>query len=427
MSYSQFTNQWRLRRSAQSPAAFLYETGGQGIGLDGMTFTRASAALQLDASGIWQSAATNVIRSSHYQSGVITTLREGAGTNSALGSCLFADDTYWVGSASFTIAAATSFISGQSAWKHTDAAGGAVRTANRGTFVSGQTDCEWFGLEDTADGNVASDITIYDATVGGALYTARVTWATNTIATTAGTGTCGIINDGNGRYRCYVAAAGVAAGAVAGGAGNTRQLRIAPVITAGKSCIIHIGELEAASAVPSSPIVTVAAAVTRAADLWSFPWSRVPEAGTWYVDAYNLKGDAAAVVLYVGAGANTVAYERLYTFSGAFIGAIGMAAGTSTSATAATAYGDRVENRMVLSVSGADGAAILGQSVNSAAETVGATGTTRAMDAAWSAPARLYIGMRGDTGTPANLAIRSIAYVAQANYPLSAFRALVGG
>ena len=199
MSYAQFVTQRRLRRMGAyagfggfpSPA-FLY-TAGDSFAALGMTTTRADAstcARYRDQAGTWQLAAANVPRDQHWQYGASwpTLLREGASTNSALGACSFADDTYWAGSASFTIAPATSCIAGQTAYKHTDAAGGAVRTQDRGIFVNGQTDTEWFCLEDTGDGNAASDITIYDATVGAALYTARVTWATKTIATTAGTG-----------------------------------------------------------------------------------------------------------------------------------------------------------------------------------------------------------------------------------------------
>ncbi len=417
MSYAQFVNQERTRRiGGGSAAAFLYRTGGTGIGLEGMTATRADSttcARYQDASGIWQLAPANVLRSSHYIGGIITTLREGAGTNSALHSADFTDAA-WVGGGSFTLAAATSCLAGQSATKHTDAAGGAVRTQNVGIFVNGQTDCEWYILEDTGDGNAASDITLYDATVSAALYTARVTWATKTIATTAGTGSCGIINDGNGHYRCYIAAAGVAAGAVAGGAGNTRQLRIAPVITAGKSCIIHQGELEATVAVPSSPIVTVAGAVTRAADLISVPWTRTPEAGTWYVDAYDLKGVVNCEAIHIGANnVSTAQSGDIYrNSSDKWTGYINTAAGNSLSSVAASAaFGDRAELRNVFAVSGGNVTARIGQALNGGTEAVAAAGSARTLDATWAGNT-LYIGSLG-TGASyhANLAIRSLCYV----------------
>ena len=420
MSESQFVTQRRLRRIAASgmvgalPApAFLYIPGVTPMASLGMTATRADSttcARYRDQAGIWQLATANVPRELNYVygDGRPSLLREAASTNSALGACSFADGTYWAGNASFTLAAATSCIAGQSATKHTDAAGGAVRTQNVGVFVNGQTDCEQYILEDTGDGNASSDITIYDATVGAALYTARVTWATKTIATTAGTGACGIINDGNGRYRCYVTAAGVAAGAVAGGAGNTRQLRIAPVITAGKSCIVHYGGLEAASSYPSSPIVTVGSAVTRAADLISVPWTRTPEAGTWYVDAYDLgaisKSGARVVQVGINGGPNFLLYN-----SGTKYGDVhdnGPSTSTSTAA-AAPVFGNQVELRGVLN---ANGSVAFGQSINGGTEAVAATGSAAALAAGWT-DNTLYIGTDNLSANPGNLAIRSLAIV----------------
>ena len=444
MSYAQFVTQRRLRRMGAydgfggfpSPA-FLY-TAGDSFAALGMTTTRADAstcARYRDQAGTWQLAAANVPRDQHWQYGASwpTLLREGASTNSALGACSFADDTYWAGSASFTIATATSCIAGQTAYKHTDAAGGAVRTQDRGIFVNGQTDTEWFCLEDTGDGNAASDITIYDATVGAALYTARVTWATKTIATTAGTGTPLIINDGNGRYRCAVSAAGVAAGAVAGGAGNTRQLRIAPVITAGKSCIIHIGALEAATAYPSSPIVTVAGAVTRAADLISVPWTRNPEAGTWYFDAYDLNtGTGTKDALFIGAAAplanpyfrmNRVSATGLWNAISVNSGAVG----SQSIAAAATSFGQRVEGRGVFAVSGGNFTVAFGQALSGGAEVVAATGNARAIDAAWGgSPPKLYIGSMSDASDGANLAIRALCYVPWPEQSMQNFRIITG-
>lgn len=423
MSYSQFVTQWRLRRIAASgmvgglPApAFLYIPSVTPMASLGITATRADSttcARYRDQAGIWQLAAANVPRELNYVygDGRPSLLREAASTNSALQACDFTNAA-WVGGGSFTLAAATSCIAGRSATKHTDAAGGAVRTQDVGIFVSAQTDCEQYILEDTGDGNASSDITIYDATVGAALYTARVTWATKTIATTAGTGSCGIINDGNGRYRCWVAAAGVAAGAVAGGAGNTRQLRIAPVITAGKSCIVHYGGLEANASYPSSPIVTVGSAVTRAADdiYVAFPYA--PQSGTFYADVYDLMGTVSSGVRMFQLGAGV---QNLLCSKGTTVWAqtINTTAGASTStAAAATTYGNRVEARAVVVVTGANVVSRLGQAVNGGTEAVAADGISRALDATWSgSPVRFYIGSNHSGAAVANLAIRSLAIV----------------
>lgn len=412
------------------PVGFVYRVGMDIAGMGG-TATRASTALSRDSAGLWQSAAIDTLRDAHFQYDTATglwkrtTLREGAGTNAALGACSFADGTYWATSANFTYAAVTSCISGQVATKHTDSAGSTARTQSVGVFVNAQTDC-FSDIFENVDGTTLR-YGIRDATAGAYVYIVELTWATKSVAAVLGSGTAGVIDLGTGPnggtlLRVWITATGTGAGT--GAAGNTRQIACQPVITAGKSCIWHHAQFEAATSVPSSPIVTVGAAVTRAADLWSFPWNRVPEAGTWYVDAYDLKGGAQRSVLQVGANSA----QRLYNdiSAGAWRALLATAAGNSISAAAATpAFGDRLEMRTVIAVSGANATATLGQSVNGAAEAVAAAGTAYTLDATWSGGA-LYIGANATGGNPANLAIRSILYVPQANYPLSAFRALAG-
>ena len=149
------------------------------------------------------------------------------------------------------------------------------------------------------------------------------------------------------------------------------------------------------------------------------------------MDAYDLMAGAAGsrILLHLG-GSNggTAQSVVLFKRSTALISAYLLAAaGASQSDAAATpAYRDRAELRPFLTVTGGNVTTTLGQSINGAAEVVAAAGTSRALDASYSAPTRMYIGNFGDGTAPANLAIRSILYVPQANYPQAPFRALAG-
>lgn len=384
----------------------------------GETFSRADAttcATYRDSSGIWQTVAANIKRSAHYHydgtASYRTTLREAASTNSALGACSYASDSYWVGSASFTIATATSCIAGQTAYKHT--ANSQTRSQAIGTFVNGQADCASMIVENV-DG-LRSDIGIRDNTAAAWLVRARITWSSKAASITDGSGTAGVIDLGGGRYRLWVVGTGTGAGT--GAAGNNRAVYIYPTNDgASSSVIIHHAQFEAASSYPSSPIVTVASAVTRAADVWSFSWPYAPQAMTVYVDAYDLMGTAGGSdrgIFSIGDSAVAAAsfYGRKVTPTDLWRSQAKMASGSSVSTqAAASALGNRVELRAFLTVSGANVTTSLGQSINGSTETVSAAGTSQTLDATWASGARLYLGALG-TGNYSNLAIRSIVAV----------------
>lgn len=424
---------WRRILGQRAMYAFRYRPGDSLAEL-GITATRASTALQRDQNGIWQTANTNVLRDAHWQydtllgRSVRTLLREGASTNSALGSSNFGITTYWSNGSAMTLAAATSCIAGQTATKHTTNSVSPRREQTIGTFVNGQTDCYAVILENV-DAAV-SGIVVRDLTALGNLALAEFTWATHTAAITGGSGTTGAVDLGNGRYLFWLAATGTAAGV--GAAGNSRAFWLQPVVGgSGISVIVHHAQFEAATAVPSSPIVTVAGAVTRAADLISVPWTRNPEAGTWYVDAYDLMGAATGLapsVIAITDSGWSGDYGIIYKSSGKYRNRLKMAAGTSDSTAAAGAsFGDRVELRGFATVSGGNVTATLGQSINNAAEAVAAAGTARAIDAAWPASSRLYIGIEtlGATYT-ANLAIRSLCYVPGPEQSMAGMRQIGG-
>ncbi len=405
----------------KSDPVFLYRPEGGRTGMLGETFSRADAttcARYRDINGLWQTAAANVLRDAHYHydgtQNVVTVLREGASTNSALGACSFADDTYWNASASWTIAAATSCISGQTAYRLTNDNGATFRARAQviGTFVNGQTDCLSVLVENVSA--TITDLQIYDVSVGN-VHTIRFTWATGLTATTSGTGTSGASSLGTGPnggalYRIWITVTGTATGA--GAAGNQRRNYIYATGTTqnGNAVTIHHAQFEAATSYPSSPIVTVASAVTRAADVWSFAWNRNPEAGTWYVSLYDLGGSLArGVPLAVGhiTAANAGVVISSTSASTPVITEYDGSSSVSSGNLAGPSYGQLAEYRPIIA---STGVVSFGLSKNSAAESVSTASGALALPAAFI-PAQLTIGSYFTAANQYNCAIRSIVYV----------------
>lgn len=249
-----------------------------------MSYSRGGtvgAATTLDGAGRFHAAASQQPQF-HHQYNASTGLYDAHGvllrraaTNSALGSSDLSITTYWVNDSSrFTLASAgASVIHGQVATRHTNTAAGASasRYQTVGSFVNGQTDCFWV-IQENVD-SLVPEIGIWDDTAGAWVHRASFTWATKATATVTGSGTSGAINLGSGRYLFYVTATGAAAGT--GGAGNTRRAFWYGSGTASNSLasILHHTQFEANAAFPSFPIVTVAAAATRAADAASFAFN----------------------------------------------------------------------------------------------------------------------------------------------------------
>ncbi|MFA6167801.1 MAG: hypothetical protein WC700_14365 [Gemmatimonadaceae bacterium] len=392
MPYAQFVTQRRLRRiGSEAGAAFLY-TPGANTSLMGMTFTRASTALYRDADGVWQSAATNVLRNGHYIGSVLTTLREGAATN----LLTYGRDLTNV------------------AWTATDVTVAATTGAD-GVALSGSR------LTATgANGTVirAAALVHGSAAYAGSFVAKRIT----------GTGNIDITLDNGSTWTTVTLTAAYTQLFKTQTLANSQfGIRL---VTSGDVIDVDFCQNET-GAVPSSPIGTTTAAVTRAADLWSFGWSRNPEAGTWYVDLIDLNvGATVATAFLLGTASGTNTAFSVYRYTGGkWNGQTTVAAGTSISAVAtADSFGDRAELRNVFAVSGGNITATLGQSINGAAEEVAAAGTARAIDAAFSVlPARLYIGTIQTGASPANLAIRSIVYVPGPATSLAAMRVLAGG
>lgn len=276
-----------------APADFAFDwTAGDALPA-GLVFTSDGHGLAPDANGIFQPYAANVPRRGYVWNNTLGQYvpawwLEGVCANNAHGSNLFADATYWANAAPhFAVVAAPSCIAGQAAWQHTcDGTVGLARSQVIGVFVNSQSDCASAIVENVNAVNTA--IGIRDMTTSSWVALATFTWATRAIAMTAGVGTCGVIPLGNGRYCIYVVGTGAASGT--GAAGNSRAHFL--YVTGGpantNTAIVHHAQFEVNASFPSSPIVTVATAVQRAADLASVPWPYPPLVATMYADAINV-------------------------------------------------------------------------------------------------------------------------------------------
>ncbi len=370
-------------------------------GYQARTFARADTATYVNEDGVVTAAASGELRDWHYLTDNGSTFRrvtllERTASNIALGSCSWADSTYWTNHAGFTIATATSIIDGQTAYKHTDAGGGALRSQIIGVFVNAQTDCASFIVEDV-DGAGTAQFSIYDNTAGAHVHRVTYTYATHAVVTADGAGTSGVTNLANNRYRAWPTATGTGAGT--GAAGNDRRIIVYPISGAGKSVIIHHAQLVAATSIPSSAIVTVASSDNRAADSLTIALKdTTPKAATYLYEGVvcDLPNHGTTVVwLSMGNGGGATAAIRLYMPSGTARLYIAFHNGTSEVTgywtTATLALGDYIAVRITQA---ADGAITAGLTIGTAAEDTTLDGaiSTQALPTAWAANVVSFAG-----------------------------------
>lgn len=362
------------------------------------------------------SAATGVLRDAHMVLNPVTglfevsTLLEGPATNLALGACSFADGTHWFGSGDFTISAATSMLVGQTAYRHINNNLVASRSRSQivGVFVSGQTDVYSRIIENDATlPAVTTALSIFDNTVNAHLHQVTFTWSTKAIATTTGSGTSGVQDLGGGRYRIWVSATGTASGT--GAAGNTRRVYVYPTgpTQNDRASILHHAQFEAAASVPSSPIVTVAAAVTRNVDNAYYLGSalaadhavNLPQACAGYVKFIVGSTPSGGCIWQISGSTGTV-NPRLIVQYGSAAGACriyhhnGTTAGQSDAGGVTT--GQLVE---LLPLLYGDGSVEMLQRVDNGTVTSGGRSAAVALAGAWATPSRMMVGSINGTNT----------------------------
>jgi hypothetical protein len=378
--------------------------------------TRASTGTVIDANGVISPVANNVPRFG-YSNGQFGLLLEGPRANSALGSCSFSNAAYWAGDTDYTITTAPSCIAGQVAYTHTNKNVAAFRTRIQyiGTFVNGQTDCFYVILENTDA--VTTTIGIFDSTASAQVHLVDFTWSTKTVATTAGSGTKGVVALGNGRYLVWITATGTAAGTGQAGHTRTALCYVTGGAQNGFTTTLHHAQFELNAAFPSSVIVTTTVAVTRAADAFSLAVNAVPQAGTLYAKLVDLGtyATANARVAQLGSSPRLILYNpgqyQVYHDNGS-------TAVTSTAA-AVPAFGNTLELRAALS---STGAVTLGQSVNAATEAVAAPSGANALAGSWPG-LTLFINSDSSGGNNGSMLLQSLI-LARGNPSLAALQTL---
>jgi hypothetical protein len=265
---------------------------------DIVTFTRASAAWERRSDGKYYSVGNNVARQADYiwngtaleKAGLLI---EGARTNLVLQSHRVDGLSPWglVGSPVLDNTGLVALLNGKTPYRMTRAtdSGSEFIRQTIGTFGSAP-EC----LSAIVEAGSAAEIVLrlFDTTAGLGvstyvfnLSTGAVTVGTQTGGTAQSAGAVklsGAGPNGGATWLCYVVGTPATSG-------NARQVHLYPLGgtgEAGKSAIIHNVQHEIAS-FPSSPILTDAAAVTRAADVATVAtagWFADGQAGTVLVD-----------------------------------------------------------------------------------------------------------------------------------------------
>lgn len=361
-------------------------------GWAGLSHSRASTATLIDRTGTLLEVGPDVPRIEWLDldgDGVRetpTVLLEPAATNLLLDSCnLPASGSAWGSTSNFTVSPAASIFQGQTAWRHQNL--GLAPSVNRsqgvGTF-SGQPETASVIVENVDATETA--LSLFHPTLGTHICRGRLTWATGQASVQSGAGTVRAQKladagpNGGPVYRLIVTGTGTA--------GDQRRIVVYPSGTSQntQTAIVHHVQHEVGE-VATSPIVTTTAAVTRAADVLTFPWGHAPRPMTGYLrfverGAVAMTG-ASRVLLQIGTGTTA---PRL------FVGAIStgttyrVSFSTPTSSVAsmlpiAPSIGSRVELLWRLH---ADGSVQIEQSIDGGTPVVAARSSAIGLPAAWS-------------------------------------------
>lgn len=353
---------------------FRYDAGAGVTGLGG-TFSRADAttcATYVDANGIVQTVAANVLRDGHYIGGVRTALLEGARTNLVVQSGDMTAANGWT----VTGGTATAGASTVGILSYTSLSSG-VTDHYRGITLTGDGVKAYACYFTAGSGNCTFDAGIYDNTAAAWRCRMAVTVTGSVVSAVAVTGTLVRVEAlGFGQYR-------VLAYSTPCTAANTNLVYTCYKPGGLAASVLATGQQVEDAAFPSSYIATAGSAVTRAADALSFPFGPVPQALTVYADGYELGtvlGGTTAGVFDIGNSGNE-SYFLYNSGSNVYRVTHRTASDSNAMLAAAPSFGDRVELRAAMA---SDGSHTLGQTINAGSETT-ATGGANAFTSAFAA------------------------------------------
>lgn len=334
----------RRRRGSGAPVMSKYTPGGNVVGSGG-TFARADAttcATYIDANGVVQTVAANVLRDSHYIGGVRTTLLEGARTNNTI-------QNRTLGNAAWTASNCTVST--------TLGADGAAGAASRLTATAGN-----------------ATVIVTTALVHGSQARA----GSALIKRITGTGNIQFTLDNGATWTTITTTASYAQVFVTQTLANSQfGIRL---VTNGDVVDVDYTQNEA-GAFCSSPIATTAASVTRAYDQPVLPIAFLPQALTMYTQQTPEGGAAADSIFGIGVqstnGSLMVYRPTATTVRGYFQTAGG---NVSTGSVTDALPGQTAEYRLTMTSAGV---LTLGVSINGGAETVSTSSGPLALPAAW--------------------------------------------
>lgn len=267
-----------------------------------LNFSRASAGTIAGRTGTVREVAANVPRID-WSHGRPALLLEPAATNLLRDSCnLPASGSAWGTTSNFSVSAAASLFAGQTAWRHQNLGlvTSPIRSQAIGTFT-GQPQTSSLIVENVDAAETA--LSIRDITAGVHVCLVRFTWATGQTSVQSGTGIVRAQKladagpNGGPVYRIIVTGTGTP--------GNSRSIFVYPTGTSQntETVILHHAQHEGGP-FATSPIVTTASTVTRAADVLTFPWPHAPQPMTLYVRIVETGGvlrESDSTIVRIGA------------------------------------------------------------------------------------------------------------------------------
>jgi len=348
---------------------------------------------------------------------------ESARTNVLTQSSNLADSgSPWLNNGNFTIASATSIITGQTAYSHQNDNGAADRARVQSvTTLTGSPESMWCIVENTDA--LVSAIGLWDASGAAFVAEVQLTWADGTLAVTDGTAPS--------TYVKKLADAGPNGGAVywfgftaTGTGSNNRSFYVYPsgITQNALTAIVHHVQHEESPYPSLTPVVTAGSSVARSKDALSVPWYGPMHTFQVYVKfiEYGAINDTAARVFHVGSTTGARLILQTHTSGGEYQAVLTNATTSTFTGTGGSTpvHGDEVEYLFTVNANGSISGT---QAINGTADSA-LTGAAITPAAAWSSQT-MYLSDDNDVNPGGHGHIALIA-TRGTSYTLAEFREL---